>query len=261
MSQNSPFSKSGYLKIYKNGGLIKAGLRKIENVDQKGGGIRTKIHDFSKGSRWRFMQKIGMIDKTTLPLFITLTYPDDYANTKEDWARHMDNLGKRFTRRGWGAIIRKEFVRRKSGVNVGKIVPHFHLLVWGASYYEIVHYIQWAWYRIVKSGDERHLRAGTRVEYLRSWRGVISYVSKYMAKLNEEDLLQEYPEGVGRFWSVVNEKVIPWAEIIMESASDKEVYNLFRLMRRYTRAKRVRSSYRSMTILCNHPEQWERLLE
>jgi len=28
------------------------------------------------------------------------------------------------------AIWKKEFKRRKSGVNVGRVAPHFHILLW-----------------------------------------------------------------------------------------------------------------------------------
>jgi len=262
MGHNSPFSNSGYLQVYKKGGLITAQREKSKFVmRKKGGGKREKITKFTKKSRWRFMQKIGMIEKKIMPVFVTLTYPDDYPQSKEVWANHLDRLGKRFSRRGWSAIVRKEFVRRKSGVNVGRLVPHYHLLVWGAKYEDLRKYVSKAWYKIVDSKDIRHFYAGVRVENLRSWHGVLFYVSKYMAKQTEEDLITEFPQGVGRFWSVINEDGIPWAEIERVNASDKEIINIFRLMRRYTRAKKTYSSNRSMSILCNEPEFWLKLLE
>jgi hypothetical protein len=58
------------------------------------------------------------------------------------------------------------------------------------------------WYRIVDSEDERHLRAGTRIERLQSGRaGTISYASKYAAKAEQKIVPPEY-ENVGRFWGI-----------------------------------------------------------
>jgi hypothetical protein len=59
-----------------------------------------------------------------------------------------------------------------------------------------------SWYEVRGKLNEKHLRAGTHVKEVRSWRGATSYVEKYVAKP------EQFPEGVetGRAWGV-------WARI------------------------------------------------
>jgi hypothetical protein len=59
-----------------------------------------------------------------------------------------------------------------------------------------------SWYEVRGKLNEKHLRTGTHVKEVRSWRGATSYVEKYVAKP------EQFPEGVetGRAWGV-------WARI------------------------------------------------
>ena len=55
------------------------------------------------------------------------------------------------------------------------------------------------WYKIVGSGDEKHLRAGTRVEGVKSKSHLYGDLYNYIMKLHQK----EPPEGfedIGRFW-------------------------------------------------------------
>jgi hypothetical protein len=73
-----------------------------------------------------------------LPYFLTMTLPDEvfnddvaeFAKSAKHW---MDVLLKRLRRVSPKAagFWRIEWQSRKSGVHEGKLVPHFHLLVWG----------------------------------------------------------------------------------------------------------------------------------
>ena len=83
---------------------------------------------------------------------------------------------------------------------------HFHLLLFvGTSFGTVVElrrFISSSWYEVTGKASEGHLRAGTRVEAVRKWREVTSYVERYMAR--EE----EFPEGLqtGRIWGIWNER-------------------------------------------------------
>lgn len=55
------------------------------------------------------------------------------------------------------------------------------------------------WYRIVGSGDSRHLAAGTSTERLRSARGGAFYAVKYAMKMKQKAVPRDY-RNVGRFW-------------------------------------------------------------
>jgi hypothetical protein len=63
----------------------------------------------------------------------------------------------------------------------------------------------------------------------------------------------------GRFWGVKGRDNLP-AVVADEIAglSDEQVYDLFRLMRRYAGIKG--RSYRSLSIMCENPTQWLRCL-
>jgi len=77
--------------------------------------------------------------------------------------------------------------------------PHFHLFTTFSIDKGVV--ARW-WYEIVGSDDERHLRAGTRIERLRSGKdGVVAYANKYAAKSEQKEVPPEYT-SVGRFWGV-----------------------------------------------------------
>jgi len=240
-------------------GWIGGTLVKVEREpglkrEQKGGGQRGEIQEFSRTSRRRFQRMMATVQKENLPIFVTLTYPDEFPDDLHTWNLHLERLRSRLRRKGWGVIWRREFKERQSGDNAGKVAPHYHLLVWGASQAAIRAYIPGAWYEVVGSGDPRHLEAGTRVEILRTWRGVCGYVSKYMAK-SEELPEMENIASVGRFWGVINRDGIPWAEAIEMTLDYKTVNTFFRYLRRYAHL-RARGSWPSLTVFVDDPWRW-----
>jgi hypothetical protein len=59
-----------------------------------------------------------------------------------------------------------------------------------------------AWYRIVGSGDEKHLKAGVSWEVLEQEDAAIRYAAKHAAKPRQKMVPAEY-HNVGRFWGIV----------------------------------------------------------
>jgi hypothetical protein len=107
--------------------------------------------------------------------------------------RDLDALLKYLRRRGLLYLWVLEFQLRGA--------PHFHMaLSGGIPKAELA----LAWYRIVNSGDRRHLRAGTRIEGIRSLRAVGMYFSGYASKLAQKDVPEGY-QDVGRFWGCSRE--------------------------------------------------------
>jgi len=94
---------------------------------------------FSFGSRRRMLDRLNQVSVTAEhPDFVTLTLPDDvFEDDVRSFARsaklHLDVMLKRLHRACPSAcgFWRIEWKARKSGVHEGKLVPHFHLLVWG----------------------------------------------------------------------------------------------------------------------------------
>lgn len=241
--------------FYLGGSLIKVsrGLK----FDQVGGGLRGSVVEFSVASRRRLMYKIATVQRSVLPVFVTLTYPDVFPSDPKKWARDIDAFRKRFSRRGWGAIWKKELKPRKTGQSAGLVAPHFHMLVWGADYLELRDFCGRAWYEVVGSSDKRHLNAGVRVESVRSARGVKAYASKYLCK--EDEGLADQGGGLGRFWGVINAGAIPWAdEMSVAFDNQRPVFELLRLMRRFMGMKR-RGSLPGLTMFCDASFWYERL--
>jgi len=143
------------------------------------------------------------------------------------------------------------------GENAGKVAPHYHLFVWGVDFITLQAWIAHAWYECCGKLDPEHLVHGTEVEFIRTWRGVRSYASKYIAKADE------FPEGFiaqGRAWGFINREAIPWAEAIEVSIFDRQVVRLMRYMRRYSKLK-MRCQSPSMTLLCQNPSRWLKLAQ
>ena len=79
------------------------------------------------------MDVLAKVDYAQVPLWLDLTYPDQFPTSCDVWKNHLELFFKRLKRRfpKSSAIWKLEFQTRKSGANQGKIAPHFHLLLWG----------------------------------------------------------------------------------------------------------------------------------
>lgn len=162
---------------------------------------RGTIKGFSGAARKRLIMMLASINRQALerlPLFVTLTYPATWPGEPSVWKEHLDTwlkrLSRKFTRTA--TVWKLEFQSRGA--------PHFHLLVFGPGWID-AQWLSRSWYEVVGSGDRRHLMAGTRVERIRSWKGVMFYGSKYLAKKTQENV----PAFPGRFWGVSNKAYLP----------------------------------------------------
>jgi hypothetical protein len=187
------------------------------------------IQSFSAGSRRRLMRLIASTERRNRPLFVTLTYPDEFNPSHDKWKRDIDVFGKRFLRAfaGGSYVWRIEFKERLTGLNAGLIAPHYHLLVWGVSITDFRRFGDKAWHGVVGSGDKKHLSAGVSSERIRKWGGTMAYVSKYIAKV------EAFPDGwTGRVWGVVGRADVPWAVMITLDIASTAGIKLTRLARK-----------------------------
>ena len=201
------FEVAPKIKFRRGASLVSCELGKIQGgFGKKHTWTRGVIKSFSKGSRRRVLRLVASLKRAIAPVFVTLTYPDYFPENPQEWKKHLDSFFKRVLRRYPQAIViwRLERKQRKTGDNIGEIAPHFHLLVYKVPYLSLLKWVSGAWYEVVKSEDPRHFNAGTRVEPVRSVRGVLYYTSKYICK-QENDIL----EGIGRTWGIVGRDELP----------------------------------------------------
>lgn len=235
---------TGKITLWEDGSLLK--VEKSEKKPPAGGGKRGKISGFSVASRRRMLYMMAKTRVEKKPYMLTLTYPSEFVSPRES-KRHLKNFILRLKRKfpDCGGVWKLEPQKRGA--------PHYHLLVWtNAGYLALLAFTARAWYYVVGSHDEKHLRAGTKVEKIRSPRGVMAYAGKYVAKTSQKlDLEPEIIamwDTAGRWWGTWGQENIPWAQEIYRRLDYAQVVGLFRLLRRYARIRA--RQYSSLTVFC-----------
>ena len=195
---------------------------------------RGKVKGFSRQSRSRLMQRAAAInvrDMKHLPVLLTLTYPNDYPDDPAVYKRHLDAFHTALVREYGkvGTIWKLEFQRRGAA--------HFHLMPYfkGDTGHTFA-FRQWCkrtWYRIVGSGDEKHVDQGAQVTIIQSVRGVQSYMSKYVAKP-----VEDVEQNVGRWWGVWHAEALP-VELVRVALTEAEFYRMRRVFAGVRRSHRV----------------------
>ena len=246
-----------YVEFHQNGSLARVNLGKPSTQESRRSRPRGRVSKFSDSSRMRMRRAIAATNLDELPLFVHLTYPGKFECDPEKYKAHLDNFSLRLHRRfpDAGFMWKLEFQKRGA--------PHFHLFVWGISdcptrtgtAKEVIRqfensalgFKEWlsrAWYEVVGSGDERHLRAGTRVERIKSRGRALSYCSGYAAK-DDQTLPGQY---VGRYWGVCHRANIPWAPIVHLELTERMAVKLRRHFRRFMFASRRASFLRKRAL-------------
>lgn len=226
---NRPYlsKRKGKIEVYADGNLVKCQTPLVRPSSRKWSAEkRGNITGFSRQSRLRMMRKVSKLQKAKKPIFVTLTYPDEFSDNfdgKKIKEVQLKNFWKRFiyTYPKTACIWKLEYEERKSGKHIGKLFPHLHLLVWGLcdeDLFEIRDFVSQAWWEVCGQLSENHLKAGTRVERIRSHNGTMFYISKYMSKEATGDL------EVGRWWGVKGRKNLPQAKKIVIDFLKKEHY-------------------------------------
>ncbi len=237
-----PFDPREYtLEVSAGGGVVglKSRLKKGVVSTLKGAtSTRGTVRGFSRRSRRRLMRLVASIDKRALavrPLFLTLTYPGEFSEDWREWKRHHDSFVKALRRKYPTSSLIWRMEAQQRGA------PHYHMLVFGVPYIPY-DWVAQTWFRVVGSGDPAHLAAGSEVRRVRSWRGVMHYVGKYLAK----DDGGEWDVDTGRVWGVCGRQYLPVAWLRVE-VTYREFLELRRQLRRYTQARTrgLRYRYRS----------------
>lgn len=209
---------------------------------------RGKIIEFTRRSRRRLMNLMAMVIKIVLPIFVTLTFPDNHPGIKGG-SRYRENFMKRLKRKypGVGYIWRMEIKRRKSGDNKGTYAAHYHLFLWNVPFEEAIRTLPSMWSSVCGVKDTYHDMYGCEVERIESTRKVMGYAAKYMSKIEDNDILKE---GIGRVWGYGGKVPLDPGEQV--EITQEESYIIMRYLRRCTNMKHkgIRKFY------VNNPEHW-----
>jgi len=191
------------------------------------GGTAPDVHDRTRGEIKEFSAKsrarLAFVASNTEVEFrtmITLTYPGDFPSdgrkVKSDLNKFLQWVTKDQGR--CSVLWFLEFQQRGA--------PHVHCLYSfgiprNADERRGLRFrVSAAWYRIVGSGDVRHLQAGTRTERIRKRDGARHYAVKYAAKMHQKEVPASY-RNVGRFWGCSRD--VPPAEQPIIRCTDDDV--------------------------------------
>ena len=210
-------------------------------------GDRKPVTQFSDRSRLAMLRFTQSIDRSRVDAeavwFVTLTYPSVWSNDWKVWKKHLNHIRVRLEQRyGPCPTVWKLEPQRRGA-------PHFHWLLFCPPSIKaggIDAFRRWlaqAWYEVVNSGDEKHLRAGTGVEQMRSWNGVTTYAAKYLGK---SCCFFDHETGEvlksGRFWGVWRKDMVP-IRIVSRTLGQSEWCRVRRVLRRYLGKHKDKSAF------------------
>lgn len=245
---------------------------------------RGKCHGFSDASRKRLFDKMATVLRDApLPVFVTLTLPREVDTEPQAAKRHLRALWKRWVRRWPHMSCIWKMEPQADGAT------HFHLIVWGLSFLPWQQVaVEWAevvtgrpipgafpilpgktgaklfrdWLARLEREDAtlaltcKTASAGTRVEAIRSWRGVMSYAAKYIGKAVEDE------SNAGRFWGLLGRGHAPIAATHTEVVTAETAFRVIRALRKSLRARHGWQPFieRTMCIYTEKPEKVWRFL-
>jgi len=153
---------------------------------------RGEITELSRASLKR-LAFVAHNTHVTFDTLTTLTYPAKWESDGRK-VKHQFYRWLKWSRRTCGVdsyLWALEFQRRGA--------PHFHIFTAGGLLLKSKIAVSSEWYYLVGSNDEKHLKAGTRVERLRVTDAAGRYAAKYASKPYQKAVPPDY-RNVGRFW-------------------------------------------------------------
>lgn len=232
------------LSVYKDCVITTVKPRKTGIKPKKTGRSGAPVSMFSRKSRKAMMTRLAQI-RDNASYFITLTYPGLFDRTKEEIKRDIANLRRilEYHYPDHGAMWRLELKVRKSGESEGKLVPHYHILIFGLLAPDLREFrllVATAWTRIVTGECNGSEFLRTQVQPINNYRHACAYVSKYASKEetledDENDSLKKDFQGWGRRWGLWGE--LDTTELITVEITVDENIEIRRLIRGLLRSK------------------------
>lgn len=179
---------------------------------------RGRIKGFSAKSRLRMLRFLARLRmKNVRATFITLTFKGYPSNAEAKRCLHafMSHISRTFPKAS--ACWRMEYQKRGS--------IHFHLLCFNLPF--------WNWEELLETWKRITVQDTARVDIrlVRSRKGVMFYVSKYIAKVSKASrktffIFPPYLHAgrkwrKGRYWGYHNKKLLPFGEVVTGVLTDR----------------------------------------
>lgn len=277
------------VKLTFQGSLVKVHHPSTVSSSSRGG-TRGKVRSFSRSSRKRLLERYARMSNKGFQqkpaVFVTLTYPKNYPTARVAKA-HLNSLRKRleykFNIKASGSW-KLEFQKRGA--------PHFHILFFNLPFLP-KRDLQVMWAEII--GDETKT-VFTRIERIQSRKKAMLYVSKYIAKMPDQDVSNDefligvadelggvvefgsrgrfgevvvddsgfnyvsyLAESVGRFWGCWHEELFPYDELVAITVefNEKIFYNLRRLAHNVYSGFRTSGNSNGFTLFVSNAYRWK----
>jgi hypothetical protein len=185
----------------------------------------------SRASRKRLLEKVARLElrpqagQRRYATMVTLTYggAESSLPTIEEAKDHKRAFVERLRRRfpGGSGIVRLEF--DSSGAR--DYHPHWHFILFNVPWLDKVEVNRW-WSDIV--GPRWASRWSTRIEAVRTLRGVLYYAAKYAAKAGGGLVNAAYPHAVSRLVvDAVTGEIVEWVEDPAELVHTGRVWSVW----------------------------------
>jgi hypothetical protein len=258
------------VKITLQGTLLRAKVRSVRTTQFNVTRRRGRVNVFSRRSRKNLLSLFNTIDfSNSKAIFLTLTYPKQYPDPQRA-KQHLRAFLKRLDRlsstmgKNVGYVWRLEFQKRGA--------PHFHIIAIDLPFIDKKQ-IKQLWCEVIGVDN-----VFTRIEFIRKRRKLLSYVSKYVAKNDNErryvpcgfntvpypatreegvELSETDEVSMGRFWGIENRANIVFAEIISWCIGFRlDILDTLRFVCKFQYDGITKSYFKGFAIFCGDDIDW-----
>jgi len=225
---------------------------------------RKAVRVFSRAARLRMLKFIATVQWDDYPtgLFVTLTYPDSVVRRTMDDRRMDRRRFLRDTEKHLGhqvkGLWRLEWEPRKSGLYVGQLYPHYHMMLLGETFY---------WHETCRKIWRKILRVKGPLDILVKAMPNAEltgfYIAEYMAGITDPLYLDNpsYWNTSGLHWGKIRRHQIAMAqEQTLEHLTDQQLdYLLTEAARKLPWVRPGEQT--SFTFLGKHAVEAKRILD
>jgi len=167
------------------------------------------------------MARLDLRSKRVVFLTLTFHYTHSAAQTKAAFKRFLAYVRYHYPQSS--GVWRVEFQERST--------PHYHLILVDLPFWKHKE-LRETWMNCTRED-----KSGARIEWIHSEKMCMFYVSKYCAKIYEQEEITLFinapyqqdctEKWTGRMWGVINEKALPFADRQIGIIVDEEVAHYF----------------------------------